>query len=147
MYLAIVRFYQTAIPSVVTKIWSFHEESLSDRNPQTVNIKSGIRAENWTNILASGQLTLWNNYCHHRRLKFCIQPCRVAPGAGRFEGSVMYYINNCCLYITKQTVQGLPQGQGGLRGHIRSFRRLWLPRVVFSINLSSNFINFGTHIC
>ena len=46
MYLSIVRFYQTAIPSGVTKIWSFHEESLSDPNPQNTDIKSGIRAEN-----------------------------------------------------------------------------------------------------
>ena len=46
MYLSIVRYYLTAIPSGVAKISSFHEESLSDPNPQTADIKSGIRAEN-----------------------------------------------------------------------------------------------------
>ena len=34
------------IPSGITKIWSFHEESLSDPYPQIADIKSGIRAEN-----------------------------------------------------------------------------------------------------
>ena len=46
MYLSIVRYHQTAIPSGVAKISSFYEENLSDPNPQTANIKSGIRAEN-----------------------------------------------------------------------------------------------------
>ena len=34
------------IPSGVAKIWSFQEESLSDSNQQTIDIKSGISAEN-----------------------------------------------------------------------------------------------------
>ena len=46
MHLSIVRHHQTAIPSGVAKISSFYEENLSDPNPQTANIKSGIRAEN-----------------------------------------------------------------------------------------------------
>ena len=46
MYLSIVRYYPTAIPSGVAKISPFHEESLSDPNLQTADIKSGIRAEN-----------------------------------------------------------------------------------------------------
>ena len=46
MYLSIVRYHQTAIPSGVAKISSFYEENLSDPNPQTADIKSGIRAEN-----------------------------------------------------------------------------------------------------
>ena len=46
MYLSIVRYHQTAIPSGVAKISSFYEENLSDPNPQTGDIKSGIRAEN-----------------------------------------------------------------------------------------------------
>ena len=46
MYLSIVRYHQTVIPSGVAKISSFYEENLSDPNPQTANIKSGIRAEN-----------------------------------------------------------------------------------------------------
>ena len=46
MHLSFVMYYKTAIPSAVAKIWSFYEESLSDPNPQTANIKSGIRAEN-----------------------------------------------------------------------------------------------------
>ena len=41
-----VRYDQTAIPSGVAKVWSLHEESLSDPNTQTIDIKSGIRAEN-----------------------------------------------------------------------------------------------------
>ena len=46
MYLSIVRYYVTAIPSGIAKISSFHEESLSDPNPPTAVIKSGIGAEN-----------------------------------------------------------------------------------------------------
>ena len=34
------------MPRGIGKVWSFHEESLSDPNQQTANIKSGIRAEN-----------------------------------------------------------------------------------------------------
>ena len=44
--LQIVWYDQTAIPSGVGKMWSLHEEGLSDPNTQTSDIKSEIRAEN-----------------------------------------------------------------------------------------------------
>ena len=47
LYLLIVRHDQTAIPSGVAKIWSYHEENIFDPNAQTIDIKSWIRTENF----------------------------------------------------------------------------------------------------
>ena len=40
LYLYIFRYDQAAIPSGVAKIWSLHEEGLSDPYTQTIYIKS-----------------------------------------------------------------------------------------------------------
>ena len=46
LYLSVVRYYETAILSGIAKIWSFYEESRSNPNLQTADMKSGIWPDN-----------------------------------------------------------------------------------------------------